>query len=167
MAAGDIVRAADQPDGSLRTIGDVLYIRKPVAESVTSSTAVQNDDDLTFDLDPGSYEIMLVLHVSAAEAGDIKVVHTFSGTATTARSCIGAEVAMTDRETTNAIFRGVTLATEQAYGVDATGTTVVLEIMHTEVTVAGTWNVQWAQNASSGTATTCSTASRIRVMRVA
>lgn len=165
--AGQSVKAEDQPRGTLETIGDTLYIRKANTESVTSNTTVQDDDDFTFALPVGSYEILMILHVSAAEAADIKVVHTFSGTTTTARSCIGAALAMTDREDTNAIFRGVTLATEQSYGVDATGTTVVMEIMHTEVTVAGTWQVQWAQVASSATATSCSTASRMRITRIA
>lgn len=165
--AGQSVKAEDQPNGTLETIGDVLYIRKQSTESVTSSTTVQDDDDFTFTLPVGTFEILMVLHVSAAEAADIKVVHTFSGTALTTRSCIGAALAMTNREDTNAIFRGASLTTEQSYGVDATGATVVMEILHAEVTVAGTWQVKWAQVASSATATSCSTASRMRIQRVA
>jgi hypothetical protein len=164
--AGAHILAEDQPNNTLQCIGDILYIRKPIAESVASSTVVQNDDDLSFVLPVGTFEILMWLHVTAAEAADIKVVHTFSGTTTSARSCIGAALGVTDREDTNAIFRGVTSDTEQSYGVDATGTTVVHEAIHTEVSVTGTWQVQWAQVASSATNTTCSIASRVRVMRL-
>lgn len=155
------------PNGTLRCIGDSIYIRKAEATSVASDTTVNDDPHLQVTLPVGHFEMLIWLHVAAAEAGDLKVVHNFSGSVVAARSCFGPAATMTDREDTNAIFRGITMSTEQTYGIDATGSTVVHEALHIEVSSGGLWKVQWAQAASSATNTTLSTASRMRVTRLA
>lgn len=165
--AGQHVLAEHQPDGSLRSVGDVAVLRKASAESVTSSAAIQDDDDLRITLAAGTYYVDCYLHVSGVEAGDIRVAWAFGGTATIARSCTGAAEAITDRESALSVHRGNTYTTEQVYGVDTTGSTIVHENLHLEVTASGLLKLQWAQGTSNGTATTLSTASRMTVWRIA
>lgn len=142
-------------------------IRKAAVETVTSSTTVQNDDDFSVTLDPGTYLITVYAHTSGVEAGDIKTRWAVTGTMYISRRCIGAAVAMTDRESTTMIHKTTSYDTEQSYGVDSTGTTLLIEKLHVEVSVAGDLTFQWAQATSNTTGTALSTASTMEIRRVA
>jgi hypothetical protein len=155
--AGAKIRASDIP--SLKVYS------KGATESVTSSTTVQNDDDIVLSIEAGkSYRIDLVLTVSSggAEAADIKVAWAWTGTETKqGRSIIGPALAATDSLTTSAELSAFSLTSQVTYGIDADRATAIYEqVLLEDVTVAGTLTLQWAQASSSGTATVLSTSSR-------
>lgn len=160
--------AGEQPTAdNLNAIFDQTMTRKAAIESVTSSTAIQNDDDFSWSLAAGTYLVFVWLHLNGLEAGDFKCAWANTGTMTIARSSFGPAAATTDRESTLMVTRGNTSTTEQTYGVDTTGSTVVKEELLVIVDVAGTLTLRWAQGTSSGTATSVTTASRAWVVSVA
>ncbi len=156
-----------QCDGDLIPTGAgyMSYIRKSDATTIQSDTTVNDDPHIEFELGVGSYRVELFAHCVSAEAADVKSVWAFDGTATIARSCIGAAADLTNRENTNAVFRGNTYTTEQTYGIDATGSTVFYEDLVLEVTAAGTLNWRWAQASSVASDTTMSSATRAYITR--
>jgi hypothetical protein len=164
--AGDKVRASDQQNGTLETIGDSIAIRKANTESVTSSTTLQDDDDFVVSLPVGTYRVLAYVHASGIEAADIRIAWEFTGACVAARSSLGPAEAMTDRETTNVVCRGNTYTTEQVYGIDTTGSTAIYEDLHFEVTATGTLRMRWAQGTSNATSTDLTTASRMYVIRM-
>lgn len=150
--AGQKVRASD--------IQPLYMIRKAAGESVTSSTTSQNDDDITISLDVGTWVIDLYAQVNGATAGDVRIKWTNTGTMTCVhRSAIapGANTTDATQSASSRIQAGQVLGTEYGYGTDATVSSRVHERLVMEVTVAGTLQLQWAQLASSGTATTLGT----------
>lgn len=159
--------AGEQPTAdNLNAIFDQSIIRKAAAESVTSSTTAQNDDDFSVALPVGKYLVWIWLHCTGATAADIKTVWSNTGTMTILRSCLGAQTGTADRQATTVTVQGSNSTTEVPYGCDGAGTTVVREELYVDVTVTGTLTLQWAQNASSGTATNLSTASRMWIVNV-
>jgi hypothetical protein len=160
--------AGEQPTAdALNAIFDVSMIRKAASESVTSSTVVQDDDDFSIELDPGTYIVWLWCHVSGASNGDFKCLWANTGTMTIGRSCNGPTVGTTDRNATAVCMYGTGSGTAVTYGNDGSGTATVREELMVIVDVVGTLKFQWAQGTSSATATTLSTASRMLVMSVA
>lgn len=156
VLAGAKVRASD--------ISRVQSKSKAATESVTSSTTLQDDDDLFFDMEVGkSYRVELHMAVSGATGGDIKLAWTVGGTVTkTSRSCTGPQLGTTDVLATSMKSSRHGIASSIPYGTDGTNESHIYEAVTIEdVTVAGTLQLQWAQNASSGTATTANTTSRI------
>lgn len=158
-----------------------VFKYKTADESVTSSTTLQDDDHLTaMSLGVGTYIIEAMYLVSGAAAGDVKIAWAFSGTATasyragqgptdtttsvkstTAATTVGVNRSAAAGDTTAAI----TSATP--YGVDGTNWSYIYERGLMVVTVAGTLKTQWAQLASSGTATVMRTGSWMWARRVA
>lgn len=156
-----------QCDGDLIPTGAgyMSYLRKSVSTVIQSDTSVDDDPHIEFELGVGSYRVELFAHCASAEAADIKSVWAFDGTAIIARSCIGAAADLTNRENTNAIFKGIAYTTEQTYGIDDSGSTVFYEDLVLEVTVAGTLNWRWAQASSVASGTTMSSATRAYITR--
>lgn len=154
--AGQIVRASDIRTAQVKS--------KAAAESVTSSTTLQNDDDLSVPLEVGkSYSVWAFLAVSGATAGDVKTAWSISATVTkSSRSVLGPQTGTTD--VTNTAMRAARhgVATAVPFGLDGSAEALIVEQLTIEdVTAAGVAQLQWAQNASSGTATTLNTTSRI------
>jgi len=143
------------------------YLTKAASESVTSSTALQDDNDLRVALEVGTYCIWIWLHASGAAAGDLKVAWNNTGTMTIYRGALGPQSATSDRTATTMNVQAISSTTAVTYGLDGSGTGVVREDLTVDVTVAGTLKLQWAQGTSSGTATTLSSASRMLVLPVA
>lgn len=147
--AGQIARASD--------IVTPYALSKAAAESVTSSTTLQDDDDFSLDLEVGkSYAILLVASVSGATGGDVKFAWSIGATATkTNRKCLGPQTGTTDVTATSMRSSRHGLSSSVPYGLDGTNEALIVEhLLIEDVTVAGTLVLQWAQNASSGTATT-------------
>lgn len=147
--AGQKVRASD--------IITPYVLSKAAAESVTSSTTLQDDDDFVLDLEAGkSYRVRLFLSASGAAAGDLKAAWATTATITkTARKCLGPQSGTADVTATSMRTTRHGISSSVPYGLDGTNEALVVEELQLEdVTVAGTLTFQWAQNASSGTATT-------------
>jgi hypothetical protein len=161
FVTGDVPTAAQVNSWFVNT----LCAYKTADESVTSSTAFQDDDHLTVQVEASCvYDLTLVLAYDGATAGDFKyqlvmpagatVVGVVSGLSTTA-------AASTDDFTTSwtgaANLGGIGAGSTQ--GTYARGLLVVAG-------TAGTLKVQWAQTVSSGTATRLFTGSFISLRRL-
>lgn len=164
--AGNTVRASNYPK--------VMVVTKAAVESLTSSTTLQNDDDITIALDANkTYKVVLHLAFTGATAGDIKTQWAFTGGVAqkTLRACTGPEAGTTTTAVTQMITRYANVATASvAYGTDggsAWGHAV--EEFLVETTTAGTTGMltlQWAQNASSATATNVTVGTWMEVVEV-
>lgn len=160
--------AGEQPTAdNMNDIFNQSLIIKAAPETVTSSTALQDDNDFSTVLGVGTWLIWLWAHVSGVEAGDIDMRWDFDGTGTIYRSSVGPTEAMTDRESCSMVMRGNVYDTEQRYGIDTTGSTVIKEELCVVVTIAGTLKLRWAQGTSNGTGTELTTASRMWILNVA
>lgn len=161
--AGALVRASD--------IRNPVVYFKAASESVTSNATAQNDDDIAIALDVGLWGIDLFGVATGAQAADVIVQWTFSGTATLRhRSGTGPGTNTTDIRNTDSVQRaGMSLTTGPGYGTDAnTGdrSSRIHERLVIEVTVAGTLQLQWAQAVSTASATAFATATHAEVQQL-
>lgn len=149
VLAGQKIRASDFVRPQLQS--------KAANESITSSTALQNDDDLVIALDVGVYVMDVYAIFTAATAGDIKLSWTNTGTMTCRhRSVATLSTNVTNSgDSANVRMQGIPggFSTAAAYGADGSNQSRAHERLIIEVTVAGSLTLQWAQQASSGTAT--------------
>lgn len=140
------------------TTGPYIFIRKAAAESVTSSTTLQDDDNLTVSLQPGLYRLTVALEVTANASGGLKVA--MATTATNSRfegSVYFSNQAVYNWLSTFGTSSGVTLSFANY--------PVLIEAMFA-LADAGVVKLQWAQNASSGTATTLEAGSMMFIERI-
>jgi hypothetical protein len=135
-----------------------LYVRKTANESVTSSAVLQNDDHLLLQVAANAtYLLELFLIYDGDAAGDIQIGFTFPAGATIDWTPGGLTTGATQQSGSVKLAHVSTGAGE---GVGAVGTgagnrvvaraTGILQVAGT----AGTLQLQWAQLASSATATT-------------
>jgi hypothetical protein len=161
--------------GAGGTVGDLLdyqFVRKTSDESVTSSTALQSDDELLIAI--GASETWVVefhLAYTAATAGDINVAVNVPSGATgrihmasldqTATSTVGS---VTEFSTTDLTDTGVV----RFAGAGANAVALIkYTVLVVNSTNAGNVTLRWAQGASSGTATTVHTNSYLEAKRFA
>jgi hypothetical protein len=142
--AGEIVDAADSIVGK--------FIRKQATESVTSSTTMQDDDDLLAELPVGVWRVQIWLTATGATAGDIKT--TWTNTVSTTSNLDGG-----------ILLGGFAFTSTVNYGLSAANHAIYEDLL-IDVSVAGSIQLQWAQVASSGTSTTLSTSSRMYITQV-
>lgn len=152
---------------------DTSTVQKTADESVTSSTTLQNDNHLLVSvLTSAQYEIIVRLAVNGGASGDFKMAWTMPAGVTGQRFSAGPAVSSaTSTADTTVRASGLTssFTTEINYGVFSTGQLSFIEETLYVVTAgtAGTVQLQWAQNASSATATTVVAGSYITVRRTA
>ncbi len=137
-------------------IGQRLTAVKPSNETVTSSTTLQNDDHLTVTLDANSvYRIYMCLIFGGVTAGEIKTSWTTPASATGFKSCMGPGSDSTSRDagaTTTMRYGIHNFTTTVNYGCNDTSLFVhAIEQGIVTTTTGGTFVLQWAQQASSGT----------------
>lgn len=145
-SAGDIIRASDTTD---------LFKRKTATESVTSSTTLQNDDDLVLAVEANStYLLDMMLFYDGATAGDFKMSFTGPTGYSVDYHHTGAATALAG--TSGDIdYRLIVETDTLGVGANGAGTTLVIHVMGIVVidATAGSLQLQWAQFASSATAT--------------
>jgi hypothetical protein len=156
-------------------IGQVQFVYKAADETVTSSTTLQNDNDLTLPVVAnGIYlvDLNLVALDAGNFTGDLKTclayptgstVHVMgvgphdtglsSGTNSTAEW-----VARTDQSGTS--------STSTSYGAGTTAVTVMIRALVIVGSTAGSVTLQWAQNTSDASGVTLKTGSWMRMERV-
>lgn len=166
FAVGEVLTAADVNE----YLVNVKYVRKAVDETITSSTSLQNDDELFLSVDANkTYEVFFVATYNGATAGDISWRVTGPASSTLTMPSIGIQQAGAGSgdDLTEAYNQALPVA--QQYG--ALGTGILSPIYwHGLIVVAGTAGTiqfQWAQNTSSGTATTVKAGSFMILRRVA
>lgn len=153
-------------------------VSKSTPESVTSSTTLQTDDELTYNVEAGrTYLVVAHLSVTGAAAGDIKVDWTVTGglAQLKPRECLGPGINTTDATATASAANTVginrasmqDLTTAVAYGLDGTAASAIREEFVVAATTAGVLTMRWAQNASSGTATVVGAGSHLILTPIA
>lgn len=160
------LRAGDALTAHGYNLARPVYAWKTANESVTSSTTNQADDELLLPVEPFSAYLTLVcLSVTAATAGDIKVSWSVPTGAQGRRHALGPGSGATGTTDTMRIaVHGWTADT--VYGLNSTSTSIIEEgVLFTEAAGGLLW-MQWAQNASSGTATVVESNSFMRLQRV-
>ena len=162
--AGGIVDVTDFPR--------MRFIKKAATESVTSSTTLQNDDDFVVTLAANQiYKISLHVVATGAAAGDIKIAWAVTSTVTakTNRHSDGPGTSTTDSGNSAAQRASGAhgLTTSVTYGTDGTnGSKIVEDFLIDGGASGGTLTMQWAQNTSSGTATTVNSNSFLLIQEV-
>lgn len=152
--AHDILTASDLNDAIQACIP--MCVVKGTTESVTSSTTLQDDDELKLTLPVGTWLIRTELTVGGATAGDIKIAYSTTGTMTHlgVRNYYGAATSTSNTgDTTVRANGGNAITTGVPYGTDGSNRSAIRESFVLDVTVSGDLTVQWAQNSSSATAT--------------
>ena len=154
-------------------IADFQQVYKTADESVTSSTVLQNDNHLLVSLAANArYEVIVRLAVNGASSGDVKTAWTMPAGVTSQRYSFGPDVSSAT-STAGTTVRASTITNghlvEINYGVFSTGQQSYIEETLYVITAgtAGTCQLQWAQNASSATATTVEEGSYITARRIA
>jgi len=144
---------------------------KPANETVTSSTTLQNDDDLFVSVEANAqYDVFLtVFHDSEATSGDIKFSWTGPSGATMNWGVHTPTLTTTSSTTVPDTNMQVRLINEvvETGGADNTGTTMFASGSLTTSSTAGTLQLQWAQQTSNATASTVRAGSKLHVRRVA
>jgi hypothetical protein len=153
--------------------GYKTYVRKSAAESLASTTTMQNDDHITFTLAASAvYDLRAYLAVTGASAADFKTQWAFTGPASagnhTNRYALGPAATVTDVSDGNMRSTRQTWGSSVAYGTDGTNTTHIEEggLLDTAAG-SGTITLQWAQNTSNATSTVMSTSSYAILERLA
>ena len=145
-----------------------LIVRKPSDEPVTSSTVLQNDDHLLLPVAANEiWHFRFVIVYDGATAGDIKIAFTFP----TGGDLRLSSVLIGTADTFTFGLWSSTTSPSPAYSSSAQGTgiymTLPLEGVFVNGANAGNLQLQWAQNASSGTATTVKANSTLWGMKLA
>lgn len=146
VAAGDKLRASmiDRPQA-----------RKTATESVTSSATLQDDDELFVSVEANTvYTVVGVLFYDGATAGDMKISWTGPSGYSFDYQHTGPATGLAG--TSGDIdYRQITEADTLGVGCNGAGTTLAIHITGILIvsSTAGTFQLQWAQFASSATAT--------------
>jgi hypothetical protein len=157
-------------------------VLKQIDESVTSSTTLQDDNELNFVLERnGIYEIESVLYVtSSSTTPDFKCLWVLGGGSSwkignisSIRAGIGQGTGATssqgsDDVNISALGMGSFPSTAFIYGVQsASWSTAIIEKHIVYVSnITGTCKLQWAQNTSSGSATVLKGGSYVKITRL-
>ena len=143
-------------------------VDKTAPQSVTSSTTLVNDGDLTVPVEANAiYEVEALILASGDTAGDIRVAWTIpSGAATAGRVCIGPQLGMTAATNTAMVDISRNWATQQTYGVSTSTVGILEKGTLTTSATPGNLQMQWAQGTSSATATNVESGSWLRIQRI-
>lgn len=143
---------------------------KTTGEAVTSSTTMQNDDELFVPVVASSvYLAELFLLYDAAAAGDIKIGWTAPSGASLAWTVVGATTAETTNTSVSTLNMQTRTTSETASlgGSSSTGIGATAYGRLTVSTTAGNLQFQWAQDTSNGTATNVRAGSVLKLTRLA
>lgn len=145
------------------------YAFKPGATNVTSSTAVADDPDLQIPLTATGTFLLdgLILYSGAATGtGDLKMQMAYTGTLSSSNwTPMGVGITSA---TASVNFFGPAFGSPQSVGSDGTSITMAARLGGYMVSsTTGTAKLQWAQNTSSGTATTVRAGSWMTLTQVA
>lgn len=154
---------------NLNALSDrIQQVRKSADESVTSSTVLQDDNELQFTVVSGqSYVFQMGLLVTSTVAtGDIKVLVTNTGSGTLTWGVLGLNLAATTG-TDSAVESGrdSAIATTAVSMGAVNGTLHNLITGSFSATANGTVKLQWCQDTSSATATTVKAGSWLQAVR--
>jgi len=142
---------------NLNALGPHLIVRKTADETVTSSTALQNDDSLLMSVGVSEvWRLEWIIIYSAATAGDIKIGWTFPtgakiNTHTITTDSSGSS--LTDNLNFESDFASGGSGTVGTTAASPDYATLFIPMIYVGGANSGTLQLQWAQGTSSGTAT--------------
>jgi hypothetical protein len=144
------------------------YKIKPLNQSKTNSTLV-NDTDLWFAMVPNAtYEWELLIRVAGNEAGDLRLAWTLPSGAAGFRLCFGPTAGLSDQSNSAGVWAYRGFGTNQIYGVPTSGNCAVYERgTVTNGTTGGNFQLQWAQGATNASATIVGSDSYLKFRRIA
>lgn len=159
----------------LLTSAQPMWVFKSAVESITSTTTLQNDDELTIAGDAGSWVVEMELAMTASNAGaagtaDVKTAWSVTGTMSPSNRQVTGPSTETGSADNNITSRyGVSgMTTPIAYRARSGSAQFhVREVAAFVATTSWTITLQWAQNTSSATAMTMQPGSYIRADRAA
>lgn len=134
----------------------VFVVRKTATESVTSSTVLQDDDELLFaGVSDAVYAVEVVCFVDGATGGDFKATIVGPAGASGTVSVQGPQSGATTFDNHTMAEQSSSLGTAPSAGTLGTGNKTRVEVKALVILAgtAGDVKLQWAQLASSGTAT--------------
>jgi hypothetical protein len=159
-SAGDVIRASDVTD---------LFARKTATESVTSSTTLQDDDDLTVSVLANTvYTVQAMLRYDGATTGDMKYKFVVPSGASFLYANMIPATSITGSAGNTTNFAGFDDTQTLSVGAAGAGTTLAIAISGLLVVggTAGTFKLQWAQQTSDATATRMFAGSFLRATKV-
>lgn len=145
-------------------------VTKAVTEPVTSSTTMQDDDELQVPVEANArYDVLLHLLHDSATAADITIGWSGPASATMNWAMIGAQVNTTSSGTVPDVTMQTRIIseTQDLGGGASTGTYCLVHGTLTTAGTAGTLNFRWAQRVSNATATNVRAGSQLIVRRTA
>ena len=148
------------------------YVLKGSDESVTSSTTLQDDNDLLFVLPAiGTYLFDIWVYAQSATnaAGDLKVALTFP-TGTMRYSALGPDPAIASASVASGVWfthLGATSGTSAISAGLSTNTNLVWMHGMFAASATGTLRLQWAQDTSNASASTVKAGSHMQIKQVA
>jgi hypothetical protein len=163
-AAGDLITAANLNAGQWN------MVVKQATETVTSSTTLQDDDELVIPLEANAtYYVIVHCAYGAVSAADVNTEYTFPSGATGLKWCQGPQIGSSDRENTAMVSAVHNFGTDRNYGATSTSNTIAaIEHLHiTTSSTAGDLTLRFAQNASNATGSVNLAGSFVTWVRVA
>lgn len=153
---------ASQPD----------IVTKGSTESVTSSTTLQNDDELFLSVEANAtytMELCLFHDSDTGAASDVKIGWSYPSGATMNWGVHGANTAATSSSGVTSTNMQTRIISEVAAfgGGDSTGTTAYVEGVLITSSTAGTFRLQWAQETSNAVASNVRAGSWLKLQRTA
>lgn len=147
-----------------------IYAVKAADESVTSSTTLQDDDELQVSVEASAvYEVTGLLIFGADPAGDLKLGWSAPTSATFSWALMGGNASIAATSGSVILDRQTITSTGYQLGGVTANTTIMTARLRGILrvsTTAGTFKLQWAQLASSVNATIMKADSWIRLRRV-
>ncbi len=167
-ADGQVLRRASSSSLAFSNIGVPLVVRKTGDESVTSSAALQDDDELFFAI--GASDIWVahfVIGYNAATTGDFQFAFSVPSGATGRQFMMGLNSASTGVTGSLTVFSTTDLTTGNTFGGGGVNdASIAFDITVVNSTNAGNVKLRWAQGTSDGTATIVRANSYLQAMRV-
>lgn len=146
-----------------------IWSLKTSTESVTSSTTLQNDDQLVLPVSASAkYAFEGILYYDGAVGGGLKTAFTVPASATLRWAGSGSDITAAPVASYSTVVATAS-AGVISYSCIGAGTTQAVHIKGTTVisTTSGNLQLQWAQSASSATATRIFLDSWLRLTRIA
>lgn len=147
----------------------ISLVRKTADESVTSSTTLQNDDALLFAIASSEvWVVEFVLFVVGNTSGDVKLAVTVPASASVYYGIVANSIPGSGYVAGSSNSATATSGDEKSADVmTSPGVVLVIKGYVANSTTAGNVTLQWAQAASSGTATTVKAGSHLIAHKVA
>lgn len=143
-------------DGAAWYLLNKIFKAKAVQENVANA-ALQDDNDIVFALDVGTWIVDLIAHAIGHASNDITFTWTFSGgLGNTSRACLGPAGSGGDTENTVVTLNGQSVGSNNSYALDTDSVAIIHEHLHLEVQSPGSLTLRWAKasNTVGGTDTT-------------